>query len=119
MAKVLLVDDEPDERFLLRRAFERAGHEVRDASDGAEALRVVREFGPDLVVTDLMMPVMDGAELIRRLRAEPVTAAVLVLVSSFHSELAEGADATVHKTGQFRDVLEAAETLLDCGGRPC
>jgi len=80
---------------------------------------VVREFGPDLIVTDLMMPVMDGAELIQRLRAEPVTAGVPVLVSSFHSELVEGADAAVPKTRSFDEVLDAAETLLNRGGKLC
>ena len=50
MARILVVDDEPDERFLLRRAFERAGHEVTDAADGAAALAIARESLPDLVV---------------------------------------------------------------------
>jgi CheY-like chemotaxis protein len=66
MSRILVVDDEPDERFLLRRMFERAGHEVLDAADGAAALAIVRESAPDLIVTDMMMPVMDGPELIRQ-----------------------------------------------------
>src|SRR2546430_13256574 len=71
VSRILVVDDEPGQRFLLRRIFERAGHEVTDAGDGAAALRAVRQRAPDLVVTDMMMPVMGGAELIRCLRGEP------------------------------------------------
>ena len=71
MSRILVVDDEPDERFLLRRMFEREGYEVLDACDGAAALAIVRESPPDLILTDMMMPVMDGAELIRRLRERP------------------------------------------------
>ena len=78
-----MVDDEPDERFLLRRAFERAGHEVTDAADGAAALAIVRESLPDLVVTDMRMPVMDGAELMfepRRIAVNAIRAAICVQV---------------------------------------
>src|SRR6266542_1961411 len=60
MPRILVVDDEPDQRFLLRRIFERAGHEV--IGDGAAALRVVHESPPDLVVTDMMMPITDGTD---------------------------------------------------------
>jgi CheY-like chemotaxis protein len=76
VSRILVVDDEPDQRFLLRRIFERAGHEVSDATDGAAALRAVRESAPDLVVTDMMMPVMSGVELVRCLRGDPATAMV-------------------------------------------
>jgi len=112
MARILVVDDEPDERFLMRRLFERAGHEVTDASDGAEGLRAVRESAPDLVVTDMMMPVMDGAAFIRELRADSSTASILVLVSSGDSHLAVGADAIVPKSRSFDQLREAVEVLL-------
>ena len=92
-----MVDDEPDQRFVLRRLFEQAGHEVTDAPDGAAALEAVRESGPDLVVTDMMMPVMGGAELIRRLRCEPATAGIPILAVSGDTHLADAADAVVPK----------------------
>ena len=63
-----MVDDEPDQRFLLRRILRRAGHEQSEANNGADALRAVRESVPDLAMTDVMMPVMDGVELIPCLR---------------------------------------------------
>jgi len=81
VARILVVDDEPAQRFALRRIFERAGHEVIDAGEGAAALRAVRESPPDLVVTDMMMPVMGGDEFIRRLRSEPATVGIPILAA--------------------------------------
>ena len=115
MARILVVDDEPDQRFLLRRIFERAGHEVTDADDGAAALRAVRESPPDLVVTDIMMPVLDGAELIQRLRSESATAAIPILVTSADCRLAGDADAVVPKSDSLRRVVEVANALLKEG----
>jgi CheY-like chemotaxis protein len=113
--RILVVDDEPDQRFLLRRIFERAGHQVADACHGAAALRAVRDSPPDLVVTDIMMPVMDGVELIRRLRSEPATATIPVLAASGDSHLADGADATVRKPYVWQHLLTVADALLKEG----
>ena len=110
-----MVDDEPDQRFLLRRIFERAGHEVRDAADGAAALRALREAAPDLVVTDMMMPVMDGVELIRCIRGDPAAAHIPILAVSGDSHLADGADAVVRKPYAGPSLLAAAVTLLKEG----
>ena len=112
MFKILVVDDEPVQRSILRRIFERAGHEVADAGDGAAALQAVRESPPDLVVTDMMMPVMGGAELIRRLRCEPATAAIPILAASGDSHLAVGADAVITKPYSWRHLVEVADALL-------
>jgi len=111
-----VVDDEPTQRSILRRIFERAGHEVADAGDGAAALRAVAESRPDLVVTDMMMPVMDGPEFIRRLRCEPATAGIPILAASGDSRLAEGADAVVPKPYSWRHLAEVADALLRDGG---
>lgn len=112
MSRILVVDDEPAQRALLRRILERAGHEVFDAGDGAAALQAVRESPPDLVVTDMMMPVMGGAELIRRLRCEPATAGIPILAASRDSHLAVGADAVVAKPYSWRHLVEVAHALL-------
>lgn len=112
MARILVVDDEPDQRFLLRRIFERAGHEVAEAGHGAAALTAVRESSPDLVVTDIMMPVMDGVELIRRLRSEPATAAIPILAASGDPHLAGVADAVVPKPYDIHNLLAVADDLL-------
>jgi CheY-like chemotaxis protein len=111
----LVVDDEPDQRFLLRRIFERAGHEVTDAGDGAAALRAVADSPPDLVVTDMMMPVMDGPELIRCLRAEPATAGIPILAASGDPHLAGAADAVVPKPYDWHHLLKVADGLLNDG----
>ena len=115
MARILVVDDEPAQRFALRRIFERAGHEVTDAGDGAAALRAVRESPQDLVVTDMMMPVMGGEELIRRLRLEPATAGIPILVASGDSHLAVGADAVIGKPYKWEHLVKVAEGLLTEG----
>jgi CheY-like chemotaxis protein len=112
LSKILVVDDEPAHRFLLRRIFERAGHVVSDVGDGAAALRAVAESRPDLVVTDMMMPVMDGAELIRRLRTDPATAGIAILAASGDPTLAEGADAIVTKPFLSRPLVEIVDALL-------
>ena len=111
-----MVDDEPAQRFALRRIFERAGHEVTDAGDGAAALRAVRESPPDLVVTDMMMPVMGGQELIRRLRLDPATAGIPILAASGDPHLAVGADAVIAKPYECKQLTEIAEGLLREGG---
>jgi CheY-like chemotaxis protein len=111
----LVVDDEPDQRFLLRRIFERAGHEISDAVHGAAALAAVRDSAPDLVVTDVMMPVMDGVELIRRLRDDPATAHIPILAASGDTRLAGAADAVVPKPFESKDLLAVATALLKKG----
>ena len=115
MGTILVVDDEPDLRFLLHRIFTRAGHEVAEAGNGEMALHAVREAPPDLVVTDMMMPVMGGVELIRRLRADPATASIPILSVSADGQLAVEADAALAKPYPRADVLAAAERLLQEG----
>lgn len=114
-----MVDDEPDQRFLLRRIFEQSGNEVADAGDGAAALKVVREWPPDLVVTDMMMPIMDGAELIRQLHRDSATAGIPVLAASGDPRLADGADAVVPKPYRPEDLVAVAEALLKEGRGRC
>jgi CheY-like chemotaxis protein len=111
----LVVDDEPDQRFLLRRIFERAGHEVTEAGDGAAALEAVHNAPPDLVVTDMAMPLMNGAEFIRRLRRDPVTAAIPVLAATGDAHLAVGADVVVAKPYDWHDIAAVAGALLKEG----
>jgi two-component system response regulator ResD len=67
---ILVVDDEPTITDVVSRYLERAGYVARAAKDGPEALRAAGELAPDLVVLDLMLPGMDGLEVMRRLRAD-------------------------------------------------
>ena len=110
-----MVDDEPDLRFLLRWIFERAAYEVIEACDGAAALMAVREWPPDLVVTDMMMPIMDGAELMRRLRCEPATASIPILAATLDSHLVGDADAVIVKPYARQNLLALVDVLLTEG----
>jgi CheY-like chemotaxis protein len=110
--RVLVVDDEPDLRYILRRVFERAGYEVMDCGNGATALEAVHRSPPDLVMTDMMMPVMGGAELIRRLRGDSATAQIPILAVSGDAHLAIGADAVLTKPWKLQHLLTAATALM-------
>src|SRR4051812_1678414 len=72
MARVLVVDDEPDIRELVRLNLELAGYDVLLAHDGPAGLNTLRSEQPDLVVLDVMMPGMDGWEVLRQIKADPV-----------------------------------------------
>jgi CheY-like chemotaxis protein len=80
MHSILLVDDEPEILAAWRLILEREGYEVGCASNGAEAIARIASYVPDLIITDWMMPIMDGGELCRRLRAIPHLAAVPIVV---------------------------------------
>lgn len=85
MATVLVVDDRPANRELARTLLGYQGHEVIEADDGAEALLLAHQRHPDLILTDIMMPGMDGWELARELRAAPDTATtpIIFLTASY------------------------------------
>src|SRR6476469_7278029 len=74
MASILIVDDHPINRAFLTTLLGYAGYQLHEAIDGAEALKVVHMARPNLVITDVLMPTMDGYEFVRRLRADPAIA---------------------------------------------
>ena len=69
-AKILLVDDEPDILEILEFNLRKEGFEVATAGNGEEGLKLARQFRPDLIVLDIMMPIMDGVEVCRQLRSD-------------------------------------------------
>lgn len=79
---VLVVDDEPDIREALRIILETDGYRVLEAGDGLEAVRIAQQARPDLIILDIMMPRLDGLEVLRRLEAEPETAGLPVIFLS-------------------------------------
>jgi len=88
--KVLVVDDEEDIRELVRLNLAKEGYEVLDCDSGEQALSLSRAKQPDLIVLDLMLPGIDGIEVCRRLRADPKTAAIPIVILT-----AKGEDADV------------------------
>jgi CheY-like chemotaxis protein len=77
---ILLVDDHEDNRVALLAVLEREGYGTLAAANGQEAVEIVREHSPDLVLMDLAMPVMDGRTAMQELRADPRTADVPIVV---------------------------------------
>ena len=112
MARILIVDDEPDIRFIMRLILEGAGYKVTEAPHGAIGLKWVASRQPDLVITDVMMPMTDGLEFIERLRSDSKTAAIPILAVSGNSELATAADARLRKPFTRRELLHAAALLI-------
>jgi|HubBroStandDraft_6_1064221.scaffolds.fasta_scaffold1487632_1 CheY-like chemotaxis protein len=85
MKKILIAEDNPVNRELLRELLELRGYEVAEACDGQEALTLIAQAQPDLLILDLSMPVLDGFGVIRRLRAEPATARLRVLAATAYA----------------------------------
>lgn len=117
MALVLVVDDEFGIANLLQDVLEDEGHEVLVASNGWQALERAREEIPELVLTDFMMPVMDGAGLLKAMAAEPSLATVpIVLMSSLPEEaIAErcsGYAKFVRKPFKIFDMIDLVTELL-------
>ncbi len=91
MINVLVVEDERDIRELLVLELENKGYQVRDADSGETAMQRVREQTPDIMFVDLMMPVMDGFDLISNLREDPSTSGIpVVLVTALHPHETRG-----------------------------
>lgn len=87
--KLLLVEDDPDIQLVARAALERAGFAVAAAANGPTALDQVRAERPDVILLDWMMPDMDGTEVCRRLKADPMTADIPVIFLTARSQQAE------------------------------
>jgi CheY-like chemotaxis protein len=97
LSRILIVDDDPSTRFVLRMILEREGYTIVEAGNGAAALDLIRPDPlPDIVMTDLMMPVMTGMQLIQRLRSEPRTASIPIVVVSSNPEAALKLQASGH-----------------------
>lgn len=115
---LLVVDDEPPIRMLARLALSASGHQVEEAPDGASALRMVEDRPFDAVIMDIHMPVMDGLEAARRIRALPGPGRHVPIlgVSAMAPEeecLAAGMSAFMRKPTHARDLLRAVERLTD------
>ena len=116
---ILVVDDEPNARNALAELLRGDGYRVETASDGLEALGKLRECEPDIVLTDLKMPRMDGLELLRQLRARPHGGVVVVVMTAFGavdsavSAMKEGAMDYLTKPIRLDDVLPVLERGME------
>jgi two-component system alkaline phosphatase synthesis response regulator PhoP len=122
MLRVLVIDDEPDVLLLCRVNLRHAGHEVLEASNGEEGLALAREAKPDVIVLDLMLPRMDGYQVLERLAAEgtPSRMPILVLTAKAQEEDRErsrrmGADAFIEKPFSPETL---ADTVSELAGLP-
>ncbi|MGH7306255.1 MAG: response regulator [Candidatus Rokuibacteriota bacterium] len=117
--EVLVVEDEPDIRRLVVLHLERDGFRCRTAATGSDALREVKAAVPDLVVLDLMLPELDGLEVCRRLRREPSTASIPIIMLTAKSDevdrivgLEVGADDYVGKPFSPKELVARVRAVL-------
>ena len=120
--KILVVDDEPEAVELVEFNLRQAGYAVSTAADGAEALKKARTQPPDLIVLDVMLPEMDGFEICKTLRLEPVTARVPVIMLTAKAAeidrvlgLELGADDYLTKPFSPRELLLRIKKILTRG----
>jgi signal transduction histidine kinase len=126
MTRILIADDNPKNIYLLEAILKGSGYEVVPAQNGAEALDHAREAPPDLIVTDILMPVMDGFELCRQWKADAVLKTIpFIFYTATYTDpkdekfaLSLGADRFLTKP-QKPDVLlrEIKDVLAGCGGK--
>ena len=115
--RVLVVDDEVNLTELLGMALRYEGWDVRTAANGAAAVRAAREFGPDAVALDMMLPDLDGLEVLRRMRGDNPTVPVLFLTARDAVEdrvagLTAGGDDYVTKSFSLEEVVARLRALM-------
>ncbi len=120
MQKVLVVDDSITQRQLMSNALEDIGLTVLIATDGVEALEQIQSTQPDIVVLDIVMPRMNGYEVCRKIKSNPATQNVPVVICSSKTEefdrywgMKQGADAYLTKPIQPQELLVTVRQLLD------
>ena len=114
--KILIVEDDTNIRSLLKLYLEQEGYQVETAGDGAEGLRVFKRVHPDLVLLDLMMPVMDGTQMMRELRTFSQVPVVVITARADTFDkvalLELGADDYVTKPFETREVIARVRAVL-------
>lgn len=124
--KILVVDDEADLLAELAPLLERTGYHVTTASDGQQALTLVKQFNPDLIVLDVLMPCMDGREVLRQLRQAGNWTPVILLTrvgspTERALSLQEGADDYLNKPFEPLELIARIQAVLrriDRGSQP-
>lgn len=114
--RILIVDDERWFTNLLKYSLETEGYfDVRQENDATRALQAARDYGPDLVVLDLMMPGLDGSELAARMKSDPLLSDVPVLFMTALVTESEAPDGFCSRGGQtFLPKSVPVERLIEC-----
>ena len=117
--KILVIEDDPIGLRLIQYTLQHEGYQVLSAPNGLEGLRKANEENPDLVILDVMLPGIDGFEVCYRLRAEPQTAQLPILMLSAKAQdtdkttgLKVGADDYLTKPASPSEIVKRVETLL-------
>jgi CheY-like chemotaxis protein len=121
VALILVVDDEPANRLLVKTLLEHAGHTLLEAAAGPVALETAVEYRPDLLLLDLSIPGMSGTEVVRALRSRPETAAVAIAIytaSAIHPAFRDfmelyGIRHVIPKPAEPQALLRAIEAALE------
>lgn len=118
-AKIVLVDDEASIRELVRFNLEKAGYRVQEAADGNEAINIIRQTKPNLVILDLMLPGLDGLDVCRLVKGNRETAAIPIIMLTAKTEeidkiigLELGADDYMTKPFSPRELLARIKAVL-------
>ena len=118
--KILLVEDNEMNRDMLSRRLQRKGYEVILALDGGQGVALAGECTPDLILMDMSLPVLDGWEATRRLKAQPETQAIPIIALTAHAmegdrdkALEAGCDDYETKPVEFARLLAKIQSLLD------
>ena len=120
MATILIVDTNPTDRRWYITLLGNYGHRLLEASDGMEALAVAQAELPELIITDILMPHMDGFSLVRRLRAEPLLAGIPVIFQTANYDVSEihklarssGVQHILRKAAEPHEILRAVNESL-------
>ena len=120
MARILVIDDEEDLRSLLRLMLTQAGHEVFDAANGEDGLKLYRATPADLIITDILMPGKGGLDLLVELHRDYPQARVIAISGGFNAgglsaaPLTQvlGVQRTLHKPFTHDDLLKAVDEVL-------
>lgn len=113
LGRVVVADDEPHLSFLVRVILEKVGYQVVEALNGEVALQLVAEAPTQLVVTDRMMPVMNGPTLVARLRADHRTASIPIVMLSSNPDNSAPVDAFLNKPFAPDELVRLAERLIN------
>ena len=120
--KVIVIEDEPDIQEIILHNLLRDGYQVEATSNGEKGLEMVRRFEPDLVLLDLMLPGLDGVEVCRRMKTDPRTRAISIIMVTARGEesdvvlgLGLGADDYVTKPFSPRELMERVKAVLRRG----